>query len=70
MSNPTPDELVNYLKGRGFKIVSSKEVYIMYNEIKYTTIPKDVTIIKNEYLKKILGHAGIAIGEFQQEFKG
>jgi len=68
--NPTPEELVKYLKGRNFKIVSSKKYYIMYNGIKYTSIPKNASKIKEKYLEDILGDAGISIGEFEQEFNG
>jgi predicted RNA binding protein YcfA (HicA-like mRNA interferase family) len=68
VTNPSPEDLANYFQNkRGFKIVSDKENYILYNE-KYVMIPKDTDEIRPKLLEKILEKAGISLMEFEQEF--
>ena len=71
MSNPTPEQVKNFLEQRGFKIYDAEKNYVVPSNLgPYVTIPKYVSEIGPTLLEKILNKIGISSGEFKQEYQG
>ncbi len=71
MSDPTPQQLANYFKKCGCKIIETERAYIIYKDNKYAPpILKEDQEIGGTYLKRILGVFGISIEEFKQDYRG
>lgn len=68
MTDTTPNQLVNYFKKFGYKVIETERSYIIYKDNKYAPpILKEDQEIGGTYLKRILSAFGISIEEFKQD---
>lgn len=71
MVNPTPEQLANFLRERGYTIIETDVSYTAYSGIKYSPpFLKENLEIGGDYLIKILSIFGISIEEFKQDWDG